>query len=178
MEEEILRTSGWIRMRGMTNSQFASRHHKDPQCNALCIFFNGLVRVHSVIIYDCMEAIIVPCKRGEKQIGSFITTTGSRGHKSQADTNKKDLSQWGSRFDVLFISQMGMDMDGDLKCDVMKTDDLRGQDHGHRVVQHTLSEEQSVEIHVDLQLIEDSQDRHCEQRRANKPSDAAPCWME
>lgn len=42
---------------------------------------------------------------------------------------------------------------------------LRGQDHGHRVVQDTFAEEQSVEIHVDLQLVEDGQDGHCEQRR-------------
>lgn len=40
-------------------------------------------------------------------------------------------------------------------------DDLRGQDQGHRVVEHALSEQQSVQIHVHVQLVEDGQDRHC-----------------
>lgn len=41
---------------------------------------------------------------------------------------------------------------------------LRGQDHGHRVVQDTFAEEQSIQIHVDLQLVENGQDCHCGQR--------------
>ena len=47
----------------------------------------------------------------------------------------------------------------------MKTDDLRGQNQGHGVVEDTLSKQQSVQIHVHLQLIEDSQDRHCGARQ-------------
>lgn len=38
--------------------------------------------------------------------------------------------------------------------------DLRGQNHGHSVVEHTLPEQQRVQVHVHLQLVEDGQDRH------------------
>lgn len=47
-----------------------------------------------------------------------------------------------------------------------ETGHLRGQDHGHRVVEHALTEEQSIQIHVHLQLVEDGQDGHCEHRQA------------
>lgn len=51
--------------------------------------------------------------------------------------------------------------------DARRTGDLRGQNHSHGVVQHALSEEQRVQVHVYLQLVEDSQDRHCEQRQTH-----------
>lgn len=57
--------------------------------------------------------------------------------------------------------------DARFECDVKKTGDLRGQNHGHCVVEHALSKKQSVQIHIYLQLIEDSQDRHCEQTQAH-----------
>lgn len=47
-----------------------------------------------------------------------------------------------------------------------ETGHLRGQDHGHRVVEHALTEEQSIQIHVHLQLVEDGQDGHCKHRQA------------
>lgn len=46
-----------------------------------------------------------------------------------------------------------------------QTGDLRGQNHGHGVVEHALAKQQRVQVHVDLQLVKDSQDRHCGTKR-------------
>lgn len=51
--------------------------------------------------------------------------------------------------------------------DAHRTGDLRGENHSHGVVQHALPEEQRVQVYVDLQLVEDGQDRHCGQRQAH-----------
>lgn len=46
----------------------------------------------------------------------------------------------------------------------VKTEDSRGQHHGHGVVENALSKQQNVQIHVHLQLVEDGQHRHCRTR--------------
>lgn len=53
--------------------------------------------------------------------------------------------------------------DGRQVCQV-KTEDSRGQHHGHGVIENALSKQQNVQIHVHLQLVEDGQHRHCRTR--------------
>lgn len=74
----------------------------------------------------------------------------------------------------LCIHSRQVGMDARFERDVEETGDLRGQDHGHCIVEHTLSKEQSVQIHVYLQLVEDGQDRHCEQRQTRRNSSDIP----
>lgn len=54
---------------------------------------------------------------------------------------------------------------GFAQCVKTDTHDLRGQDHSHSIVEHALSKQQGIQIHINLQLVEDSQDRHCRTKR-------------
>lgn len=54
---------------------------------------------------------------------------------------------------------------------------LRGQNQGHGVVENALSKEQSVQVHVHLQLVEDGQDRDWTQEEQTKSLEGLQIWI-
>ena len=49
--------------------------------------------------------------------------------------------------------------------------DSRGENNGHGVVHDTLSKQESVEVHIHVELSEDGQHRHCSHRHTERQMD-------